>query len=125
MGKRPSVWVLANSGKEVDQKPNLERAAVFLLLVSGKGPRDWGNRKVPPPALHDKRIEIGIGITDSDGPEANQFYLAMKADTVNFNNPRPGYVACHELTLEGRRWAEALLAEAQDGRKPWLLDWRS
>jgi hypothetical protein len=124
MEKRPSVWVLANGGKQFDQRRNLETAAVFLLLMSAKVPREWGNRTVPPPALHDKRIEIGIGFSDSDGPEANQFYLAMKADTVHFNNPRPGYVACHELTAEGKRWAEELLAEAEDGRKSWLLDWR-
>jgi hypothetical protein len=80
---------------------------------------------VPPPALHDKRIEIGIASSDPDGPEANHFYLALKADTVDFNNPRPGYVACHALTADGKSYAEALLAEAQAGRKAWLLDWRS
>jgi hypothetical protein len=127
MGKRPSVWVLANSGEEIDQKENLEKSAVFLLLMSDKVPREWGDRprKVPAPALHDARIQLGIGLTGHDSPEANQHYVAIQADTVHFNNPRRGYVACHELTAEGKRWAEALLAEAEEGRKPWLLDWRS
>jgi hypothetical protein len=131
MDKRPSVWVLANGGERIDQQRNLEKTAVFLLIMGDKVPRDWGNRRVPPPAVHDKRIQIGIGLVGSDGaerndaPEANQHYLALKADTVHFNNPLSGYVACHELTPEGRRWAEALLAEARDGHKPWLLDWQT
>lgn len=112
MANRPMVWVLANSGSRVDQKENLEKSAVFLHLMSDKVPREWGDRprKVPAPALHDARIQIGIGLADHDSPEANQHYLAVRADTVHFNNPRPGYVACHELTAEGKKWAEQLLA---------------
>jgi hypothetical protein len=126
MGKRPSAWVLANSRGTVwpDQKPNLERSAAYLLLMWDKVPRDWGNRKVPPGALAAKRIQREIGISDDDGPEANQHYMSMKEDTLHFNNPVPGYAACYELTAEGKRWAKELLAEAEDGRKPWLLDWR-
>jgi hypothetical protein len=125
VGNRASVWVLANSGKKMDQRQNLERAAVFLLLNADKGPRDWGKKKVPAPALHDKQIETGIGITDPDGAEANQFYLALKGTTLYFSNPHPGKIACHELTAHGKKWAESLLAEAEAGRKPWVLDWRN
>jgi hypothetical protein len=46
----------------------------------------------------------------------------MKADPDHFINPRPGYVACFELTPAGKRWAESLLVEAEDGGKPWLVD---
>jgi hypothetical protein len=131
MEKRPSVFVLANSDQQIDQQPNLERSALFLLLMGDTVARDWGNRRVSAPAVHDKRIQIGIGLVGPDGlegndsAEANQHYLALKADTVHFNNPKEGHTACHELTSEGRSWAESLLAEARDGRKPWLLDWKT
>jgi hypothetical protein len=36
MGKRPSVWGSCQQRKERCQKSNLERAVVFLLLMSGK-----------------------------------------------------------------------------------------
>jgi len=131
MDKRPSVFVLANNGEQINQQRNLERSAVYLLLMQDKVARDWGNRRVPPPALHDKRIQIGIGLVGPDGlerndsAEANQHYLALKADTDHFHNPLEKHTACHELTAAGRQWAEELLAEAQAGRKPWLLDWRT
>ncbi len=74
---RPKVHVLAGT-EPIDQTENLAKAAVFLLLYSDRVPREWGDRprKVPAPALHDKRIQLGIGLLDDDGPEANQFYLA-------------------------------------------------
>jgi hypothetical protein len=131
METRPMVWALANSGAQVDQQKNLEKSALFLLLVGDRVDRDWGNRRVPPPAVHDKRIQIGIGLVDGEtlegdeGPEANQHYLALKADTVHFHNPKAGHTACHELTAQGMDWAQALRAEAEDGCKPWLLDWKA
>jgi hypothetical protein len=105
-----------------DQIPNLERSAVYLLLRRNKGPRGWGDRDAPPGALHHKRIVTGLGIEDE--VEATQNYHALKNDSVHFNNPRPGKVACYELTAEGERWANELLAEAESGRKRWLLDWQ-
>jgi hypothetical protein len=121
---RPNVHVLV--GKEpIDQTENLAKAAVFLLLYSDQIPREWGDRprEVPPPALHDKRIQIGLGLLDDDGPEANQFYLALKEDNELFNNPHPpNYCACHELTALGRERAKKVLADVEAGRKPWGLD---
>jgi hypothetical protein len=112
------------AGEQIDQAQNLEKAAVLLLLYHDKIPREWGERprKVPAPALHDKRIQIGLGLLDDDGAEANQLYLAIKEDTRHFNNPySPRYCACHELTALGEEWARETLAAVEAGRKPWGL----
>jgi hypothetical protein len=117
---RQSVWVLA-SGEQIDQTENIEKTLVFLLLYSDSIPREWGlrPRKVPAPALAHKRLQIGLGLLDNDGKEANQHYEAMLYDSVNF--AKPSSAACFELTAAGQRRAEQLLAEVEAGRKPWGL----
>jgi hypothetical protein len=51
-------------------------------------------------------------------------YLGLKEDTLHFRNPTPEKIACYQLTEEGTRWAEGLMADGQRGFKSWLLDWK-
>jgi hypothetical protein len=94
---------------------------VLLLLYSDSIPREWGDHgpRVPEPVLHHKRIQIGLGLLDNDGQEANQHYFAMLYDPVHFD--KPSSAACFKLTAEGQRRAEQLLAEVEAGQKPWGL----
>jgi hypothetical protein len=117
---RQSAFVLAG-GEQIDQTENIEKTLVFLLLYSDSIPREWGERgrKVLEPALHHKRIQIGLGLLDNDGQEANQHYFAMLNDPVLFD--KPSSAACFELTAKGQQIAERLLAEVQAGQKPWGL----
>lgn len=74
----------------------------------------------PAGTLHAKDIEVGLGLDSRDGEHV---YLDMKEDRENFHNPIAVRVACYELTEAGERWAEALLADHEAGRRPWLRDW--
>jgi hypothetical protein len=129
---RPSVHVLAKGANEADAKRNLEKAAVFLLQMRDKVPRAWGNRDVPPGALHAKRIQVGIGIPLSadDDPPANRLFLDIRADKHHFFNPQeeqgiptPKRAACFALTPDGEKWASDHLADYNRGFKSWLMDW--
>ena len=117
---RQSAFVLAG-GEQIDQTENVQKTLVFLLLYSNSIPREWGDRgrKVPEPALHHKRIQIGLGLLDNDGQQANQHYLAMLNDHVLFD--KPSSAACFELTAKGQRAARRLLVEVEAGQKPWGL----
>lgn len=117
-----------------DQKRNLARAAVYLLLMRDKVPRTYGekSRPVPRGALHAKRIQLGIAIplSEDDSPEANALFLLMREDKLHFYNPqeeerisRYRRAGCFALTAEGEVWARALLDEHERGLKPWLMDW--
>jgi hypothetical protein len=105
---------------EPDTKRNLQRAGVYLLLQWDK-PRAWGEIDTPSPTLHAKDIEVGLAL---DIEKGCQLYLGMKDDTPHFRNPTPGKIGCYELTEDGQKWADALLADHAKGFKPWLLDWQ-
>jgi hypothetical protein len=130
--KRKSARELAGPEDQwVNQKRNLEKAALFLLLKRDEVPRTYGEREreVPPGALHAKRIQLGIGFTlaEDDLPEPNQFYLSLRKDHVHFHNPqeeaglsRYERAGCFALTPEGERWAKGLLEDHERGFKRWL-----
>jgi hypothetical protein len=127
---RKSVWELAGPEREWPEpqtRENRERAALYLLLMHDKVPREYGEngREVPRHALHAKRIQLGLGIAldEDDLPAPNQLYLAMKKDTIHFRNPREGVVGCYELTEEGKKWAERTLEQCERGFKRELKRW--
>jgi hypothetical protein len=129
--RRSARELAGPEGQWVNQKRNLETAALFLLLKRDEVPRTYGDkqRDVPPGALHAKRIQLGIGFTlaEDDLPEPNQFYLSLRKDRVHFYNPqeeaglsRYERAGCFALTPEGEKWAKALLEDYERGFKRWL-----
>jgi hypothetical protein len=131
MGGDQTVFARAGGqGPWPETIPDLEKAAVYILLRWDK-PRAWGKIDAPTPTLHAKDISVGLGIDARERYE-DRWYLEMKWERVlhpqgdptrYLNNPLPRRRACYELTPAGEEWAQTLLAEAHDGRKPWLLEW--
>jgi hypothetical protein len=120
--QKPTPWQIAGPKPwpEPDTKRNLQRTAAYIHLQWDK-PRAWGERDTPAPSLHAKDIEVGLGLDEESGC---QLYLGLKEDTLHFRNPTPEKLACYQLTEEGTRWAEGLMADCQRGFKSWLLDWK-